>query len=524
MVNECIEILKNKTLDFEKEHLLVPPESSFHLETYYASLFPLMDVCLPAEMNNICVKNNVASFFVNKAFNDEVETAYFYVLYLDYFFESYIVTYNDFISLCAFLSCGISDFESIYTFKSFPRKFRKFLLAQLQKIFIKQKNIDEVVKHRSSWLRLGEKLHPSEYKVFSITNNFFNQIRNNNIKSFSSNLDLFYSHRQYKEYLELLATRPNEFAKRLNFLLCSEIPNNLIINKFDSVRYEIDTKHIVTLINYLKNRNISNVSLAKTHKHRMFIVLDKNNKYIYADIIYHLIQKSKEVLIARFSQLSEMGNVLIDSDLCKCSLPLKNSYFDFIPISHETKYIKVSVKNKANENHSFRLSYFSLEMSEKQELCSIFDIQKLLDKGISYVLVSTSNKNKLFFEYSELDENKIELLENEIPITCNSSFTLVALFDLISRKFIQLNMSITNKDRLTDLLNLCVNYEFYSLNQLFSAHSIARASSFNSLSCAEPEESYDTLFIHSGNSHKVKLSVNRIITEQDIPAMQKEFL
>lgn len=101
---------------------------------------------------------------------------------LDFLFKYYLHSYNDVLFVYKYISGSENNFKSI------SRSMRKILLSVLNDICAEcLKNTEannlgdtmqEILPYKKDWIVLGEKLHPGDYKVFTLANTFFSIIRN----------------------------------------------------------------------------------------------------------------------------------------------------------------------------------------------------------------------------------------------------------------------------------------------------------------------------------------------------------
>lgn len=206
-----------------------------------------------------------------------------------------------------------------FKFKKFSRRERRFILNLLN-----QSNCDvsEAVLKQQRWVRLGEILHPGEYKNrYESAFKFFNTLRNDKIVSWYGQVNKSFE-KSFEEGLNKLSERPGEFARRLDSL----IRNNkkyvdMILEKFEDISYKISNKVIFELYQHFIKRNLP-VS------NRTIMVKGSRNITRLPDLPVldqKVIDKiTKTIMISlsnKFSQLDSLGNVWIDPNLKNIPLP-----------------------------------------------------------------------------------------------------------------------------------------------------------------------------------------------------------
>ena len=85
-------------------------------------------------------------------------------------------TATDVLRLSVAMSDGDVSLGDKTHFKKFSRPERKMILGMLDTI---DTPLEDMKRHRTKWLRLGEKLHPGEYKNrFTNASHIFHILRN----------------------------------------------------------------------------------------------------------------------------------------------------------------------------------------------------------------------------------------------------------------------------------------------------------------------------------------------------------
>jgi hypothetical protein len=109
-------------------------------------------------------------------------------------------------------------------FGKFTREERRYLLGLVEKTGRNASEIaSEMQRHLGRWLRLGERLHPGEFaNRFPKTAEAFRTLRNQghgtHVRSYGGRVDLAFK-ADWREGLALLAKRPGELQRRLDWLL-----------------------------------------------------------------------------------------------------------------------------------------------------------------------------------------------------------------------------------------------------------------------------------------------------------------
>lgn len=203
-----------------------------------------------------------------------------------------------------------------FKFAKFSRADRKYILSLLEKT-----NCDasEGVLKDERWKRLGEVLHPGEFRLrFPRANTFFDNVRNGWVKSWYSKLQKEFSN-SLNSGLDVLSERPGEFARKLDWMLRS-YDANVILDKFQTLGEKVSNKVLFELFNHFENRTqqkdrfISVKSSRRRTKLTPLIPLDEN-------LILNIQENIRSILSKKFEKLDPMGKVWLDEKLKNIPLP-----------------------------------------------------------------------------------------------------------------------------------------------------------------------------------------------------------
>jgi hypothetical protein len=128
-----------------------------------------------------------------------------------------------------------------------------------------------------------------------------------------------------KELLNVLKSRSGEFARRLDFILRNTENSDVVTSAFSDIASELTTPMLLTLNSYFKSRD-------KKSDFRYFMpkgnvakiqFLDSDDRNVISKTNIDLICKAiDDALIIRFSELEDLGNVLLSKELERCLVPL----------------------------------------------------------------------------------------------------------------------------------------------------------------------------------------------------------
>jgi len=335
-----------------------------------------------------------------------------------------------------------------FRFKKFSRSERKYILNLLENTNC---DVKEMVLKDQRWIRLGEILHPSEYKSkFPKAANAFNVIRNEKIKSWYGQLnDAFKT--SLENGLKVLSQRPGEFARRIDWLVRTYPKNlNLIMdyltdalkNTSNKVLFEVYT-HFEKRVNPVNNRSI----MVKGSRKRTTL---PNLPAIPIEVVENIHGRLFSTLKEKFSKLEPLGNCWIDEELKKIPLPTNMRSMNFstkpsvrgqrIPFDNkDTKtirpYLHFSKKNRdttidlsailSGDGKNAIVDWTNLKLNDicahsgdswvRTGDCAEYvdiNIEKALKAGFKYVLIQLHNYNQA----SDLnDGNYFGIMEREYP-------------------------------------------------------------------------------------------------------------
>ena len=126
--------------------------------------------------------------------------------------QKYFKTATDVLRLITAMSDGDISLASNTKFRSFRRKERRILLELLQNCGAIE---EDMVRYKNKWIRIGERLHPSEYNnsQFDKVITAFYKLRNDTkIETFSSKVTKAIEAADYRTALLLLKKRPGGLA------------------------------------------------------------------------------------------------------------------------------------------------------------------------------------------------------------------------------------------------------------------------------------------------------------------------
>lgn len=238
----------------------------------------------------------------------------------------YVKTATDILRVVTYLSEGDVSLATNTKFKSLPRATRRLIIKALEKVI----NQEDIVRHKNKWIRLFHSLHIGEYKNAKKTNTIAQAIRSNKkITTFNGSIEQLLKASKnngtnLKQVVELLKTRPGEFARRLSHLLNLASTEPLpIVHDFLKIVDQVPTKNLLQLYGSLQTRfqDVNKRIVFPKGSIQKAIKVSTELKKIEHTALMELISGIKSSLINRFAEEKSLGNTWIDPRLKECPLP-----------------------------------------------------------------------------------------------------------------------------------------------------------------------------------------------------------
>ena len=233
-----------------------------------------------------------------------------------------VKTATDVLRVITYLSDGDVSLAELCKFKSFKRKHRRIFLDLLNNM----KNIEEdMLRYKNRWIRVGERLHPSEYPQYQKVCEAFDKLRNNkHISTFAGEVQSKFDTKQYSKAAKLLAKRPAELARRLDELLrkADSSEQLTVIEEFEAVATQVSSRVLLQVLEHFYNRS---------EKQAVRVVFPKGSvaqatilpelpslDEVICDKVTQICQKA---LIEIYSSKENLGKVYIDPELSRYIIP-----------------------------------------------------------------------------------------------------------------------------------------------------------------------------------------------------------
>lgn len=229
---------------------------------------------------------------------------------------NHLKTPTDILRFCVGLSDGDISLSEPTKFRNFKRRERRLLLGILNNVSSNKKCLEEMAVYKNQWIRLGEKLHPGDYKQFKFALNNFNELRNEKVKTLNSKIENWIESFNLKE----LSKFPGIFARNLDRLLVKY--NDIsVLDYFQEVAPKVSTNVLLQMHSHFLYRDVPfRVFLPKGKTCKTYVIPNELVKISYM-LRLESVKIIEKTLIERFSRLEDMGKVYIEGTLGNYSIP-----------------------------------------------------------------------------------------------------------------------------------------------------------------------------------------------------------
>jgi hypothetical protein len=397
-----------------------------------------------------------------------------------------------------------------FKFKKFTRSERKYLLGLLETTNCDPK---EMVLKDQRWVRLGEILHPMEYKKqFPKSADVFNKIRNEKVQSWYGVLNDAFKV-SLEKGLKVLSQRPGEFSRRIDWLVRKN-PNelDLILTYLNEVLKGTSNKVLFEVYNHFENRLEPNKNRSVMIKGARKRTELPNLSALSTKTVELIHVKLFETLKEKYSKLEPLGNCWIDENLKKVPLPtnMRSMNFSTKPVirgqrvlfdNPEAKVIRPFVHwIDKHGNEDLDLSVFfvgdkkcevlsfsglrvgnschSGDVRQRKGACAEYidiDMEDAKSRGHKYAVIDVRNFNgrglntvECMFgimerEYPESNNTWLpETISNCQSLGSESVSTLIAILDLETKEYIMLDIDSTGITATGDVKNTLKVIEQYT--------------------------------------------------------------
>jgi hypothetical protein len=321
-----------------------------------------------------------------------------------------------------------------FKLKKFTRAERRLILGLLE-----QTNPDaaEMQRHLGRWLRLGEILHVGEYaSQFPRSAEAFQKLRNQRkgtkIRTYAARVDLAFKE-DWRKGVDLLSTRPGEFARRLDWMLRS-FDRGYVLHAFSRIGADVSSKVLFELYDHFAQRfNAGSPRAVMLKGARSKMKTLPSLPPMDRDLVQNVGNTILAILRSRIAQLAPLGKVWVDERLKQVPVPfamrsINTSVKTYvrgtrIPFNAEAKVVRPFIHwydEQGNQDLDLSVGLYDQSLKQVSHIsftnlkderlncchsgdirhrkgpCAEYvdlDVQRCLGEGVRYAIVQAFNYN-----------------------------------------------------------------------------------------------------------------------------------
>jgi hypothetical protein len=232
-------------------------------------------------------------------------------------------TATDLLRVAVSLSDGDVSLATRTKFRSFRRAERRFFLRRLNEL---KNPVSDMARHRGAWIRLGERLHPGEFrKRYPSAFQAFQRMRDGKtIETDRSRVEESLALGDVPAALLELRRSPGDLARRLDHLLRLDREHHAqVLEQFVAGLDKISTPVLLQVASHFEYRPDPDRLRAVFPKGQVakLKALPSNGVPLPAEVCHQVVQHCQDALISRFSELPKLGKVYLDTALSGYTVP-----------------------------------------------------------------------------------------------------------------------------------------------------------------------------------------------------------
>jgi len=236
--------------------------------------------------------------------------------------SQYFKTATDLLRVAVAMSGGDVSLATKTKFRSFKQSERRFFLDQLNDM---KHLVPDMARHRTMWIRLGERLHPGDHKKrYPNAWKAFQRMRDGKtIETPRSLVERAMLDLNVPAALDVLRRNPGELARRLDHLLRSTDDPEPVIQAFGEGIDKVATPVVLQVMAHFANRPGENEIRAVFPKGSVakMKVLPANKVPLVPGICPMIADMCHAALVRRFGELEPLGKVYLDPAMANFTVP-----------------------------------------------------------------------------------------------------------------------------------------------------------------------------------------------------------
>lgn len=238
---------------------------------------------------------------------------------------NYFKTATDVLRFIVALSNGDISLAEKCNFKHLSRPERRFIMKLLSNC---GEILEDLYRYKNEWIRLGEIIHPGEFKRYDKVVEAFNTLRNLHKPLFlMGQIEEAIKNGQTIFAAQLLIKRPGDFARKLDKLLrdSSIQDKQEILEKFESIAEKVSTPVLLQLRQVFIARSLEEEPVARVFFPKGNVAkvtsIPYELKSIEKNICTKVIQICENALLNAYKTRDSLGSVYIDPSLKEVIVP-----------------------------------------------------------------------------------------------------------------------------------------------------------------------------------------------------------
>lgn len=237
--------------------------------------------------------------------------------------QKYFKTATDVLRLVTAMSDGDVSLAERTKFRKLKRKERKLVMDLLSGC---EHIAEDMFRYKNRWLRVGEIVHPGEYRngKYQAVRGAFDLIRNEKKPLYlSGRIQKEIENGNIENAVKLIKLHPGEFARQLDKLVRDAENPNYVVNVFAQVANQIATPLLMNVRQHFMNRNTDDavrVVMPKGLSAKAYTI-PAQNKMIDQKICDIIVKICEDALIDQYSSREHLGNVYIDDEFKNYVVP-----------------------------------------------------------------------------------------------------------------------------------------------------------------------------------------------------------
>jgi len=402
---------------------------------------------------------------------------------------------TDILRIATYLNDGDISLSENTKFKSLPRKVRRVLVKDLERVAREE----DFVRHSNKWIKLFHNLHVGDYsqKLYDIAKKLR---ENKKIETFNGKVEAAFKVSDIPLCIKLLTDRPGIFARKIIDLIYKDVhDSNGIVDAFKAVVDDVPARNLTQLLGAVKGRDKvlnKRVVFPKGMVQSAYVLRNEVAR-LAPEVRTKLINVITNSLEARFRELDSLGAVYIDPALYECPLPTgmrsaseglrevargtrmpmgdkstlrffiywEGQDIDLSATFHDEDFKQVGHVSYTNYNAKGYNAHYSGDITSAPNGATEFidvDIQSVLDYNKSYRYVAMNvlvYAGPTFAEHKDcfagwmtrdaVNSNEIfqaKTVEQKIDLRSATKNVIPVIFDLKERKAIWTDISTNGKE------------------------------------------------------------------------------